>query len=215
MSFYTLLILLSLIIIVPIFFLMKEKSKHTQRASIQQHQSYLAAADRAARQSQIKQAATETTTSNKPATGLSVIHFSAQHPFVQWLYDEQVPKAFRVTMDSIGQQYESTHHAQITESQLFTLNKLITTRIPELIADYLSLDQHYAKTVVIDVDKQNSSYDIVLEQLNSILDFSQKLNTQSQSGVVNKLLASRRYLDDVYRESGKENDVAADSLKIK
>ena len=214
MSFYTLLILLSLIIIVPIFFLMKEKSKHTQRASIQQHQAYIAAADHAARQSQIKQATTETT-SNKPATGLSVIHFSAQHPFVQWLYDEQVPKAFRVTMDSIGQQYESTHHAQITESQLFTLNKLIATRIPELIADYLSLDPHYAKTAVIDIDKQNSSYDIVLEQLNSILDFSQKLNAQSQSGVVNKLLASRRYLDDVYRESGKENGVTADSLKIK
>lgn len=214
MSFYTLLMLLSLIVIVPIFFVMKEKSKHTQRASIQQHQAYLAAADRAARQSQTKQAATDTT-SNEPATGLSVIQFSAQHPFVQWLYDEQVPKAFRVTMDSIGQQYESTHHAQITESQLFTLNKLIATRIPELIIDYLSLDQHYAKTVVIDIDKQNSSYDIVLEQLNSILDFSQKLNTQSQSGVVNKLLASRRYLDDIYRESGKENDVAADSLKIK
>ena len=214
MSFYTLLILLSLIIIVPIFFMMKEKSKHTQRTSIQQHQAYLAAADRAARQSQIKQVATDKT-SNEPMTGLSVIHFSAQHPFVQWLYDEHVPKAFRVTMDSIGQQYESTHHAQITESQLFTLNKLITTRIPELITDYLSLDQHYAKTVIVDIDKQNSSYDIVLEQLNSILDFSQKLNTQSQSGVVNKLLASRRYLDDVYRESGKENDVAADSLKIK
>ena len=214
MSFYTLLILLSLIIIVPIFFVMKEKSKHTQRASIQQHQAYLAAADRAARQSKIKHTATETI-SNKPATGLSVIHFSAQHPFVQWLYDEQVPKAFRVTMDSIGQQYESTHHAQITESQLFTLNKLIATRIPELIADYLSLDQHYAKTAVIDIDKQNSSYDIVLEQLNSILDFSQKLNTQSQSGVVNKLLANRRYLDDIYRESGKENGVTADSLKIK
>ncbi|MBI0426682.1 hypothetical protein [Psychrobacter sp. NG27] len=214
MSFYTLLMLLSLIVIVPIFFVMREKSKHTQSASIQQHQAYLAAADHKARQSQIKQAATDTT-SNERATGLSVIHFSAQHPFIQWLYDEQVPKAFRVTMDSIGQQYESTHHAQITESQLFTLNKLIATRIPELITDYLSLDQHYAKTVIVDIDKQNSSYDIVLEQLNSILDFSQKLNTQSQSGVVNKLLASRRYLDDIYRESGKENGVAADSLKIK
>ena len=210
MSFYTLLMLLSLIVIVPIFFVMKEKSKHTQRTSIQRHQAYLAAADRAVRQSQKKRAATDKT-SNESTTELSVIQFSAQHPFIQWLYDEQVPKAFRVTMDSIGQQYESTHHAQITESQLFTLNKLITTRIPELITDYLSLDQHYAKTVVIDIDKQNSSYDIVLEQLNSILDFSQKLNTQSQSGVVNKLLASRRYLDDVYQESG----MAADSLKIK
>jgi hypothetical protein len=83
--------------------------------------------------------------------------------------------------------------------------------VPELITDYLSLDTHYAKTVLIDTDKQNTSYDMVLEQLTSILDFAQKLNTQSQSGVVNKLLASRRYLDDVYKESG----MAADSLKIK
>ena len=114
-------------------------------------------------------------------------------------------------MDDIGQQYESTHHDEITESQLFTLNKLIATRVPELITDYLSLDQHYAKTVIIDISQQNTSYDVVLSQLNSILDFSQKLNTQSQNGVVDKLLASRRYLDDVYKESG----MAADSLKIK
>lgn len=52
---------------------------------------------------------------------------------------------------------------------------------------------------------------MVLGQLNLILDFSQKLNIQSQSGVVDKLLASRRYLDDVYKESG----MAADNLKIK
>ena len=79
------------------------------------------------------------------------------------------------------------------------------------MGDYLSLDQHYAKTVIIDTDKQNTSYDMVLDQLNSILDFSQKLNIQSQSGVVDKLLASRRYLDDVYKESG----MAADNLKLK
>ena len=148
---------------------------------------------------------------NKQDNELGVIHFSANHPFIKLLYNEQVPKTFRATMDDVGQQYESTHHDQITESQLFTLNKLIAKRIPELIADYLSLDQHYAKTVIIDTDKQNTSYDIVLEQLNSILDFSQKLNIQSQSGVVDKLLASRRYLDDVYQESG----MAADNLNIK
>lgn len=52
---------------------------------------------------------------------------------------------------------------------------------------------------------------MVLDQLNSILDFTQKLNMQSQSGVVNKLLANRRYLDDIYKESG----MAADNLKLK
>ena len=69
----------------------------------------------------------------------------------------------------------------------------------------------HAKTVIIDTDKQSPSYDMVLDQLNSILDFTQKLNIQSQSGVVNKLLASRRYLDDIYKESG----MAADNLKLK
>ncbi|MGO2301226.1 MAG: hypothetical protein ACTH5O_05065 [Psychrobacter sp.] len=188
---------------------MKEKSKHTQNNSIQRHQEYLASAHHIAVQSQAE--SIKESVGNEQDSTLSVINFSAHHPFVQLLYNEQVPKNFRVTMDAIGQQYESTHHDEITESQLFTFNKLIATRVPELITDYLSLDQSYAKTVVIDTDRQNTSYDIVLEQLNSILDFSQKLNTQSQSGVVDKLLASRRYLDDVYKESG----MAADSLKIK
>ena len=210
MSFFTLLILLSLILIVPIIFVMREKSKRTQVASIQRHQEYLASASTLASQSQANTALKEKV-SNEQGNELAVIHFSANHPFIKLLYNEQVPKAFRATMDDIGQQYESTHHNQITESQLFTLNKLIATRIPELITDYLSLDQNYAKTVIIDNDKQNTSYDMVLGQLNLILDFSQKLNTQSQSGVVDKLLASRRYLDDVYKESG----MAADNLKIK
>lgn len=210
MSFFTLLILLSLILIVPIIFVMKEKSKRTQVASIQRHQEYLASASTLASQSQANTALREKV-SNEPGNELAVIHFSANHPFIKLLYNEQVPKAFRATMDDIGQQYESTHHDQITESQLFTLNKLIATRIPELITDYLSLDQNYAKTIIIDNDKQNTSYDMVLGQLNLILDFSQKLNIQSQSGVVDKLLASRRYLDDVYKESG----MAADNLKIK
>ena len=210
MSFFTLLILLSLILIVPIIFVMREKSKRTQVASIQRHQEYLASASTLASQSQANTALREKV-SNEQGNELAIIHFSANHPFIRLLYNEQVPKAFRATMDDIGQQYESTHHDQITESQLFTLNKLIATRIPELITDYLSLDQNYAKTVIIDNDKQNTSYDMVLGQLNLILDFSQKLNTQSQSGVVDKLLASRRYLDDVYKESG----MAADNLKIK
>lgn len=210
MSFFTLLILLSLILIVPIIFVMKEKSKRTQVASIQRHQEYLASASTLASQSQANTALREKV-SNEQGNELAIIHFSANHPFIRLLYNEQVPKAFRATMDDIGQQYECTHHDQITESQLFTLNKLIATRIPELITDYLSLDQNYARTVIIDNDKQNTSYDMVLGQLNLILDFSQKLNIQSQSGVVDKLLASRRYLDDVYKESG----MAADNLKIK
>ncbi len=210
MSFFTLLILLSLILIVPIIFVMREKSKRTQVASIQRHQEYLASANTLASQSQANTALRKKV-SNEPGNELAIIHFSANHPFIRLLYNEQVPKAFRATMDDIGQQYESTHHDQITESQLFTLNKLIATRIPELITDYLSLDQNYAKAVIIDNDKQNTSYDMVLGQLNLILDFSQKLNIQSQSGVVDKLLASRRYLDDVYKESG----MAADNLKIK
>ncbi|MDE4455021.1 hypothetical protein [Psychrobacter sp. DAB_AL62B] len=210
MSFFTLLILLSLIIIVPIVFVMREKSKRTQTASIQRHQEYLASASRIAAQSQANMAL-RGKVNNEQSNELTVIDFSAQHPFIRLLYNEQVPKTFRATMDDIGQQYESTHHDQITESQLFTFNKLISTRVPELITDYLSLDQNYAKTVIIDNDKQNTSYDMVLGQLNLILDFSQKLNTQSQSGVVDKLLASRRYLDDVYKESG----MAADNLKLK
>lgn len=205
MSFFTLLILLSLIVIIPIFFVMKEKSRHQHSDSTQRHQQYLAAASHSAL------TAKEKISSNQTPNKLTVIGFVSHHPFIRLLYDEQVPQAFRASMDNIGQQYESTHHHQITESQLFTLNKLIETRIPELITDYLSLDSHYAKTVIIDTEKSATSYDMVLGQLHSILAFSQKLNAQSQSGVVDKLLASRRYLDEVYQDSGLAND----NLKIK
>ncbi len=204
MSFFTLLILLSLIVIVPIFFVMKEKSRQLQAASIQRHQEYLASANKLLENQ-------STTPNDDIADRLTTINFSSHHPFIKQLYNEQIPQAFRAIMDDIGQQYERTHHGQITESQLFTLNKLIETRIPELLSDYLSLDTNYAKTMIIDDDKAATSYTMVLEQLNSILDFSQKLNIQSQSGVVDKLLASRRYLDNVYKENG----ITTDSLKIK
>jgi len=209
MSFFTLLVLLSLILVVPVFFVMKEKAKHTQTDSIRRHKEYLEVASLHTVQSQIVPVVKENAM-NEQGNPLRAISFSAQHPFIKLLYNEQVPQTFRAIMDDIGQQYESTHHSEITESQLFTLNKLISTRVPELITDYLSLDKLYAKTVIIDTDKQSTSYDIVLDQLNTILDFAQKLNTQSQSGVVDKLLASRRYLNDVYKDSG----MAIDSLKM-
>ncbi|TXD98521.1 hypothetical protein ES754_06365 [Psychrobacter frigidicola] len=57
------------------------------------------------------------------------------------------------------------------ESQFFTLNKLIETRILELISDYLSLDPNYAKNAIINSDKASTSYIMVLSQLQSISDF--------------------------------------------
>lgn len=205
MTFFSLLILLSLIVIVPIFFVIKEKSKQSQHDSTQRHQQYLAAASQQLAAQQANNIIDDSSES------LSILKFSSQHPFIKLLYNPTVPESFRAVMDDIGQQYERTHHEQVTQSQLFTLNKLIETRIPELIEDYLSLDPNYAKTVFIDKNKTNTSYDTVLEQLHSILDFAKKLNIQSQSGVVDKLLASRRYLDGVYEDSGMNHD----NLKIK
>lgn len=214
MSFFALLILLSLIVIVPIFFVVKEKSKQTQVGSTRRHQEYLASANKPVLDAKPKTASNDTINNpinNNPIKSLTIIEFSSRHPFIKLLYDEQVPVAFRAIMDDIGQQYEGTHHEHVTESQLFTLNKLIGTRIPELISNYLSLDPNYAKTVIIDTAKASTSYAMVLDQLQTILDFAQKLNVQSQSGVVDKLLASRRYLDEVSQDSGMADDI----LKIK
>lgn len=208
MSFFALLILLSLIVIVPVFFVMKEKSKQTQAEQIQRHQQYLANADKT-----ILSSKTEALLDHQ-AHQLAVIEFSAQHPFVALLNDERMPQVFCLVMDAIGQQYEGTHHDQITQSQLFTLNKMIETRIPELLNDYLSLDPHYANTVIIDSDHA-TSHAVVLGQLQSILNFAQKLNTQSQSGVVDKLLASQRYLDTVAKDSGMSDDMNTDILNLK
>jgi hypothetical protein len=200
MSFFALLILLSLILIVPAIFIIKERSKRIHIDSTQRHQQYLAAASERPLDSRPQSAPTMSVNS------FTVIKFSSHHPFIKLLYDQQVPEAFRAIMDDIGQQYERTHHHQITESQLFTLNKLIEIRIPEFIGDYLSLDPNYATTVIIDTDKTATSYTLVIDQLSSILDFCQKLNTQSKSGVVDKLLASRLYLDKVCQDSGLTDD---------
>ncbi len=208
MSFFALLVLLSLIIIVPVFFIIKEKSKQAQIDTTQRHQQYLTSAHQPI-------AVTEVNVSSQNSHPLAIIEFSATHAFIQQLYNPQVPQAFRAIMDDIGQQYERTHHDQITESQLFTLNKLIETRVPDLISDYLSLDPNYAQTVIIDKEKNTTSYATVLDQLQSILDFTQKLNIQSQSGVVDKLLASRRYLDDVSQDSGMSSNINSDLLHLK
>lgn len=202
MSFFKLLILLSLILVVPIFFVLKEKSKRAQSASVLRHRAYLQTAN---------EKLVEAESPSAQASSLAVIEFSSKHPFIKLLYDERVPDQFQAIMDNIGQQYERIHHHQLTESQLFTLNKLVEVRIPDLITDYLSLDPDYAKTAIVDSDKSATSYDIVMSQLQSILDFTEKLKTQSQSGVVDKLLASRFYLDEVYQDSG----MTEDNLTIK
>ena len=208
MSFFALLVLLSLIIIVPIFFVLKEKSKQAQIDTTQRHQQYLASASQTV-------SVAEVNVPNQNTSQLAIIKFSSSHAFIGQLYNPQVPETFRAIMDNIGQQYERTHHDQITESQLFTLNKLIETRVPELISDYLSLDPNYAQTVIIDKENNTTSYTMVLAQLQSIFDFAQKLNTQSQSGVVDKLLASRRYLDEVSQDSGMSSKVNNDLLHLK
>lgn len=208
MSFFALLVLLSLIIIVPVFFIIKEKSKQAQIDTTQRHQQYLASASQAV-------SVAEVNVPNQNSHPLAIIEFSASHAFIQQLYNPQVPQAFRAIMDDIGQQYERTHHDQLTESQLFTFNKLIEARVPELVSDYLSLDPNYAQTVIIDKENNTTSYTMVLAQLQSIFDFAQKLNTQSQSGVVDKLLASRRYLDDVAQDNGIGSSINNDMLNLK
>lgn len=205
MSFFMLLVLLSLILVVPIFFVLKEKSKQSQVDSTPRHREYLE------KSSEAQVASESPSASNSSVAALPVIEFSSQHPLIKLLYDERVPEEFRAIMDSLGQQYERIHHSQLTESQLFTLNKLIEIRVPELINDYLSLDPDYARDVTIGSQNSATSYDIVISQLQSILEFTEKLKTQSQSGVVDKLLASQFYLEEVYRDSGMTDD----QLKIK
>lgn len=215
MSFFALLVLLSLIVIIPVIFVMKEKGKHSQADTTRRHQEYLAAVAPVVPDNVSNSGMTTNKDNDNPplktaqfsAAQRPLIEFNAQHPFIQLLYDDCLPVTFREIMDDIGQQYERTHHQHLTESQLFTLNKLIDTRIPELLCDYLSLDPDYATTVIIDTKKANTSYAMVLEQLQSILDFAKKLNAQSQSGVVDKLLASRRYLDEVAQDSGMADDI--------
>lgn len=203
MPFITLLFLLSLIIIIPVFFVLKERSARQQLNDKTQHRDYLKAKAQA-RMSTTTDKLSDTSPHSEHA--ITVIQFSSHHPYMQLLHSPHVPQEFQLILDDIGQHYESTHHDQINESQLFALNKLIEVRIPELIQNYLKLDKHYAHSVIIDKQNQATSFELVILQLESILDFCKRLNAQSQSGVVDKLLANRFYLEQVYQDSGMDVD---------
>ena len=109
MSFFALLVLLSLIVIVPIVFVMKEKSKHSQVDSTHRHQEYLATVMSKEPENLSNSGINKSTngshhnatTPPQSTAQRIIIDFNAQHPFIQLLYDEQLPLNFRETMDAI------------------------------------------------------------------------------------------------------------------
>lgn len=188
MSFLTLLIILSLAIIVPLFFIIKEKSK--ARALHQQPNYQELHYD--------KQSINENNTT-KLNEELSLHHLPIEY----------LPSFFQDVLLKIETQCHYLNNKEVPKQQWFTVKKLVDTRLPELLHDYLSLDPEYAKTDIIDKHHQLTTQDVVYAQLKSTLQFLKTINQQSDKIAVNNILASRNYLQFIYDENGVNADFIA------
>lgn len=178
MSFISLLIIFSLAIIVPLFFVLRSKrSNHS-------HENHVIPA-----------------TSQQDST-----------PSFEDLFRYQLPEAFESILHDLANKHHSLSQKDMLNERVFTAKKLITVRVPELIYDYLKLDEHYAQTVIVDKAKQLTSQDLVLSQLQSIQHFIKKLDESGNADVVNNLLANRNYLQSIYQSNGLEAHTATQGM---
>lgn len=124
-----------------------------------------------------------------------------------------MPAYFQAVLMDIDEQCHLLRHKELNKQQWFTLKKLIHTRIPELLTNYLNLDKDYVKTAIVDKDNQQTTQDIVYAQLKSILHFIKNVSQQNDSSHVDKILASRNYLEDIYLENGIKPDLVQQKIQ--
>lgn len=182
MSFFVLLLILSLLLVIPAFFIITAK--------------------RQAKNSQIAG-----TTSSQA--------FISQPPPSPKIEVTALPNLFQQMLRDIEAQYaelvQTSSSDNITNPALFTAKKLFYTRLPEILADYLALEPHYAKTHIVIVHNQMTSFDIVFEQLRSILNFMYQANHRGQTQIVQNLMTNQRYLQTVLSDTGLSSPQAADT----
>ena len=93
-----------------------------------------------------------------------------------------------------------------------TYTDTLKHRFRELKVDSLKITASVSGSIDYDKDfsiEANVPFDKLDEERIKIIDkdFAQKINNQSQSGVVDKLLASQRYLAEVSQDSGMVDDI--------
>lgn len=174
MYFLMLLAILSLIIIVPLFFIIKHKNQ-TKNHAISATPS------------------TDTSTPSVPETPIQIELKALPNLFQQMILD--IEAQFLETTQKHRQ-------GLLSEDSFFTAKRLFYTRLPEIARDYLNLEPNYAKTYVIDTKLGLTSHMMVQHQLKSILDFLYQLNQSSNQLYLQNILTNQRYLQSVYQHVG-------------
>lgn len=181
MSYPLLLLILSLIVIVPTVFAIRGRSEQKLLANKQPPQKALGNA----KQQTVQASAEQLQIANN-------IDRYRNHP--------ALPISFRQLLGKIHSQYLALTSVKLAPDQRFTVDKLVGTRLGEIIEDYLALDTDYAENTIIDKDNNLTSQDITYGQLTSMLEFMQRVQGDGQQQAASNLLANRNYLQSVYGE---------------
>ncbi len=123
----------------------------------------------------------------------------------------QFPNAFQQIVLDIETQFfdiVSLNNADKIDRELwFNSKKLFYERLPEILNDYLALDDTVARNTIVDTQAQLTSYDIALNQLKSIMGYFHQVNTFSNKKHIQKILVNQRYLTSIYSELGMEKQI--------
>lgn len=183
MSYPLLLLIVSLIIIVPTVFVVKGRSQQKRLTNKQSTTKYLGNSNPTSQQQGNKATAQQLQIA-------SIIEKYRNHP--------ALPISFRQLLGKIHSQYLELTSIKLASDQRFTVNKLASTRLSEIVEDYLALDTDYATKTIIDTENKLTSEDITYAQLMSILEFMQRAQSDGQLQTASNILANRSYLQSVY-----------------
>lgn len=173
MSFNFLLVIISLVVIVPLVFILKAKKTkalptlHTRLANF----SSIADSEQ------------------------NIDIFLNQLPN---LY-QQIVLDIEAQFFEINQKYQ---HNTLDHDSFFTAKRLFYKRLPELITAYQKLEPNYAKTHIIDAQQGLTSFDIVHQQLKSILNLFHQINQSTNQLYLQNILTNERYLQSIQHAQG-------------
>ena len=185
MSYPLLLLIFSLIVIVPTAFMIHGRSKQKLLANKQPSPKYLGAPNSA---------------TNLQSTKASVQQLQIANNIDKYRNHPVLPISFRQLLGKIHNQYLALIPVKLAPDQRFTVDKLVGSRLSEIIEDYLTLDPDYAQNAIIDSQNELTSQDITYGQLTSMLEFMQRIQNDGQNQITSGILANRNYLQSVYGE---------------
>lgn len=114
---------------------------------------------------------------------------------------QTLPSLFQQIITDIEHLYQqiSEKHLQnsINPESWHTVHRLFFTRLPEIIGDYQRLEPHYATSHIVDSEHNLTSYDLVQQQLKSVLNFFHQINQSSNQQHLQNILTNQRYLQTV------------------